>query len=406
MIRKGTPGKKETVSAPKLPTQKTKSSGISSVQSIPRSASEKQPRPIPSNKVVANNNEVRIIPCNTCYYYYYYHHLKLQHVTDTSATSSDRRVVKIHRCNKYSNNNIDEGMQLRFLLFLLIMVVMAYFIGYLYFKASQQDTHNKILLSAVRDWRTELEKANKEYKKQLEFSAKQSKEYNAELQNLKEQVSSLKSDHQSLIDRVNELQNVLNKYSADSSIMLNQLDETFRQNQRLSESFEEAINVLRVSEEGLKDKLQLQQYVIGNMSIDKGLMEKELFDRMIADNIHDQEMDCLKQKFDVLLEEKEKTAKEHEATLIENNAKFGLLVTKMKKEKNRMLLMDKLLKKKDTTIKLLSYQVEEQQSRNNMLQATINEMSALAVPVPQHEEAKTKRPKQEKAKGHGKKKSV
>lgn len=405
MIRKGTPGKKETVSAPKLPTQKTKSSGISSVQSIPRSASEKQPRPIPSNKVVANNNEVRIIPCNTCYYYYY-HHLKLQHVTDTSATSSDRRVVKIHRCNKYSNNNIDEGMQLRFLLFLLIMVVMAYFIGYLYFKASQQDTHNKILLSAVRDWRTELEKANKEYKKQLEFSAKQSKEYNAELQNLKEQVSSLKSDHQSLIDRVNELQNVLNKYSADSSIMLNQLDETFRQNQRLSESFEEAINVLRVSEEGLKDKLQLQQYVIGNMSIDKGLMEKELFDRMIADNIHDQEMDCLKQKFDVLLEEKEKTAKEHEATLIENNAKFGLLVTKMKKEKNRMLLMDKLLKKKDTTIKLLSYQVEEQQSRNNMLQATINEMSALAVPVPQHEEAKTKRPKQEKAKGHGKKKSV
>ena len=404
MIRKGTPGKKETVSAPKLPTQKTKSSGISSVQSIPRSASEKQPRPIPSNKVLANNNEVRIIPCNTCYYYYYYHHLKLQHVTDTSATSSDRRVVKIHRCNKYSNNNIDEGMQLRFLLFLLIMVVMAYFIGYLYFKASQQDTHNKILLSAVRDWRTELEKANKEYKKQLEFSAKQSKEYNAELQNLKEQVSSLKSDHQSLIDRVNELQNVLNKYSADSSIMLNQLDETFRQNQRLSESFEEAINVLRVSEEGLKDKLQLQQYVIGNMSIDKGLMEKELFDRMIADNIHDQEMDCLKQKFDVLLEEKEKTAKEHEATLIENNAKFGLLVTKMKKEKNRMLLMDKLLKKKDTTIKLLSYQVEEQQSRNNMLQATINEMSALA--VPQHEEAKTKRPKQEKAKGHGKKKSV
>lgn len=401
MIRKGTPGKKETVSAPKLPTQKTKSSGISSVQSIPRSASEKQPRPIPSNKVVANNNEVRIIPCNTCYYYYYYHHLKLQHVTDTS---SDRRVVKIHRCNKYSNNNIDEGMQLRFLLFLLIMVVMAYFIGYLYFKASQQDTHNKILLSAVRDWRTELEKANKEYKKQLEFSAKQSKEYNAELQNLKEQVSSLKSDHQSLIDRVNELQNVLNKYSADSSIMLNQLDENFRQNQRLSESFEEAINVLRVSEEGLKDKLQLQQYVIGNMSIDKGLMEKELFDRMIADNIHEQEMDCLKQKFDALLEEKEKTAKEHEATLIENNAKFGLLVTKMKKEKNRMLLMDKSLKKKDTTIKLLSYQVEEQQSRNNMLQATINEMSALA--VPQHEEAKTKRPKQEKAKGHGKKKSV
>lgn len=404
MIRKGTPGKKETVSAPKLPTQKTKSSGISSVQSIPRSVSEKQPRPIPSNKVLANNNEVRIIPCNTCYYYYYYHHLKLQHVTDTSATNSDRRVVKMHRCNKYSNNNIDEGMQLRFLLFLLIMVVMAYFIGYLYFKASRQDTHNKILLSAVRDWRTELEKANKEYKKQLEFSAKQSKEYNAELQNLKEQVSSLKSDHQSLIDRVNELQNVLNKYSADSSIMLNQLDETFRQNQRLSESFEEAINVLRVSEEGLKDKLQLQQYVIGNMSIDKGLMEKELFDRMIADNIHEQEMDCLKQKFDALLEEKEKTAKEHEATLIENNAKFGLLVTKMKKEKNRMLLMDKSLKKKDTTIKLLSYQVEEQQSRNNMLQATINEMSALA--VPQHEEAKAKRPKQEKAKGHGKKKSV
>lgn len=281
---------------------------------------------------------------------------------------------------------------------------MAYFIGYLYFKASQQDTHNKILLSAVRDWRTELEKANKEYKKQLEFSAKQSKEYNSELQNLKEQVSSLKSDHQSLIDRVNELQNVLNKYSADSSTILNQLDETFWQNQRLSESFEEAINVLRVSEEGLKDKLQLQQYVIGNMSIDKGLMEKELFDRMIADNIHEQEMDCLKQKFDALLEEKEKTAKEHEATLIENNAKFGFLVTKMKKEKNRMLLMDKSLKKKDTMIKLLSYQVEEQQSRNNMLQATINEMSALA--VPQHEEAKAKRPKQEKAKGHGKKKSV
>lgn len=402
MIRKGTPGKKETVSAPKLPTQKTKSSGISSVQSIPRSASEKQPRPIPSNKAVANNNEVRIIPCNTCYYYYD-HHLKLQHVTDTSATSSDRRVVRLHRCNKYSNN-IDEGMQLRFLLFLLIMVVMAYFIGYLYFKASRQDTHNKILLSAVRDWRTELEKTKKEYKKELEFSAKQSKEYNAELQNLKEQVSSLKSDHQSLIDRVNELQNVLNKYSTDSSTILNQLDETFRQNQRLSESFEEAINVLRVSEEGLKDKLQLQQYVIGNMSIDKGLMEKKLFDRMIADNIHEQEMDCLKQKFDALLEEKEKTAKEHEATLIENNAKFGLLVTKMKKEKNRMLLMDKSLKKKDTTIKLLSYQVEEQQSRNNMLQATINEMSALA--VPQHEEAKTKRPKQEKAKGHGKKKSV
>ena len=302
----------------------------------------------------------------------------------------------------------DNNVQSRILLLLVVMVIMAYWIGFLYFKTSQFDSRNKILISAIHECRNEFKESKMEHKEQIEIAAKEREEDRTEIQRLKEQMASLESDHNELLhqwrladtekqSKVNELQSTLSECSSNSTAFMTQLQETSQLNSILTrdtETLQESVNELRLSEESLKDSLQCQQYEIENVTLDREVLEMKLYDRMKADYIREEEINYLKDKLEDLYEEMEEMSEEHEAKLEEKNEKLAQLIAEIKNENDRFLLMDKAVKKQDATIQLLKYQIHEEKSRNTKLQTSLDKMSALTVskPKPKMETKKMNKP--------------
>ena len=302
--------------------------------------------------------------------------------------------MRRHEAARYQYDEDDnDSVQSRILLLLVLMVIMAYWIGFLYFKTSQFDSRNKMLISAIQECRIEFKESKMEHKEQLELAVKEREEDRIEIQRLKEQMTLLESEHNDLLhqwrladkekeSKVNELQNVLSECSSNSTAFMTQLKKTSQLNSILTrdtETLQESLKELKLSEENLKDSLQCQKYEIENATLDREILEMKLFDRMKDDYIREEEINYLKVKMDDLYDEMEEMSQEHETKLEEKNAKLAQLISEIKNENDRFHLMDKAIKKQDTTIQLLKYQIHEEKSRNTKLQASLNKMSALTV---------------------------
>lgn len=302
--------------------------------------------------------------------------------------------MRRHEAARYQYDEDDnDSVQSRILLLLVLMVIMAYWIGFLYFKTSQFDSRNKMLISAIQECRIEFKESKMEHKEQLELAVKEREEDRIEIQRLKEQMTLLESEHNDFLhqwrladkekeSKVNELQNVLSECSSNSTAFMTQLKKTSQLNSILTrdtETLQESLKELKLSEENLKDSLQCQKYEIENATLDREILEMKLFDRMKDDYIREEEINYLKVKMDDLYDEMEEMSQEHETKLEEKNAKLAQLISEIKNENDRFHLMDKAIKKQDTTIQLLKYQIHEEKSRNTKLQASLNKMSALTV---------------------------